>query len=220
VTRETAGMMATSTDQLPLTAGELVSEGLCSAACLIASEGACICRCRGSYHGVLADAPIPQAQRLPAWYERYCGWSQLALDELCPVVSRRQAWRMQANFGWRGPPVYASSGRRWTIETDSGLTDEEGGLAWCVVDALVLLGSVQKATGGRGPSFIYGMKSRTETQAIGALLCELFYGNPDGALSCLRALREDLDARGLRDEWRQRCKRMGLDVDQAQEAER
>lgn len=56
-----AELMATPTDQLPLTAGELVADGLCSAACLIASEGTCVCRCGGRYHGVLEGALIPQA---------------------------------------------------------------------------------------------------------------------------------------------------------------
>ena len=45
----------------PETAADLIALGMCSGACLVASLesfGGCDCRCRGEWHGVLADAPV------------------------------------------------------------------------------------------------------------------------------------------------------------------
>ena len=45
----------------PETAADLIALGVCSGACLVASLesfGGCDCRCRGEWHGVLADAPV------------------------------------------------------------------------------------------------------------------------------------------------------------------
>jgi hypothetical protein len=39
-------------------AAALVLTGVCSAACLLASGGDCTCRCRGRFHGLLAEVPI------------------------------------------------------------------------------------------------------------------------------------------------------------------
>lgn len=41
-----------------LTAGELVRIGRCDGKCLLALEDRCDCRCRGAFHGLLADIPI------------------------------------------------------------------------------------------------------------------------------------------------------------------
>ena len=42
----------------PVTASELVVSGMCSGACLVATSDGCDCRCRGEWHGALADALV------------------------------------------------------------------------------------------------------------------------------------------------------------------
>jgi len=44
-----------------ITALEAVRSGQCTAVCLIAGEVTCECRCRGLFHGALADAEVKPA---------------------------------------------------------------------------------------------------------------------------------------------------------------
>ncbi len=53
---------------VPATASMLVSQGDCSAQCLVSSETeatACACDCRGRHHGKLADILVPGTRRRP-----------------------------------------------------------------------------------------------------------------------------------------------------------
>jgi hypothetical protein len=41
-----------------ISAAELLDFGLCTGQCLLGQEDDCICRCRGRWHGALADAQV------------------------------------------------------------------------------------------------------------------------------------------------------------------
>ena len=54
------------TSTLTITALEAVRSGQCTAACLIAGESSCTCRCGGAFHGAVADAEIAAVPPKPA----------------------------------------------------------------------------------------------------------------------------------------------------------
>jgi hypothetical protein len=87
---------------------DLVAEGLCYPLCLVAGDrdinGRCRCRCRGEFHGALADAPVEIGSQVSSWW-RACGHGGWDLG-VCPVVrSKRDDFRLWKDFKATGSPV-------------------------------------------------------------------------------------------------------------------
>lgn len=90
-----------------LPAADLVAQGLCSGLCLVARDddrnGKCQCRCRGEFHGALADAQV-ETDRPARWWEA-CGHAGWDLNMCSVVHSKRDDFRMWKGFKSRGEPA-------------------------------------------------------------------------------------------------------------------
>jgi hypothetical protein len=182
-------------------AADLVGQRRCTPQCLLALEPQCTCCCGGRWHGVLADALVNVGEHR-AWYERYCGWSRLILDGLCPVIPAGIAAEnreYRAAKRERRPFVVAQRrGQRFgmlaDLETEgygSKLDDQAVDLIDEILIRLLRLRRLRTATGGHSLIQATGVRTRVEAQVLGTLVRELNVGNPDGAQSCLAALVED-----------------------------
>lgn len=87
-------------DPRVMSAGELVTEGMCTPQCLLAmgeeSRG-CSCRCRGKFHGSVAHTEVPLPDPCQRWWEKYQDkW------DLSKVPCINQGWELKKlwNEAW------------------------------------------------------------------------------------------------------------------------
>lgn len=196
-------------DQLP--AGELIALGRCSAACLLALEmdGACRCRCGGTYHGQLASEPIelrgdpsPGHSDKP-WFYRYCHYDQNHLNLRCPMVRNVEqfntVWRAQKAAGLlfvvaehRGRFSWAATTDTFTAKDDYQADMLEVGRK--LVEVTLVAKSNRDAIGEVGPErlCVGGLRSPHDAQVLACAFSELWRGRPASALGLYEALREDV----------------------------
>lgn len=200
-------------------AGQLVALGHCSPACLLALEagGKCRCRCEGRYHGTLAGEPIellldahPRCgSPKTSWFERYCHYNPVHLDQACPVVRSveqfNKVWRARKSAG----VVFAVAAHRarfsWAAVTDAFTAKDDYhpdmiDVGRQLVEVVLVAKSNRNAIGEVGPDRlgVGGLRSPQDAQVLGSALSDLWRGDTTAALGLYRALREDVEREASR----------------------
>lgn len=203
-------------------AADLVEEGRCSPLCLVARDndrrGKCQCRCKGEFHGALADAPVESSGPI-RWWEacRYGGWSLVH----CPIVrSKRDDFRLWKEATVNGDPacwVEAVRTREvghcviWDAATMRLCTHElmelwplrEARLLNRMMVRLMEAGRVRTGFWAPGEHMsITGVPDLDEARTIALIVGECFAANPCGAVRAIEVLegRPDPTALGLNPE--------------------
>ncbi|TMR13793.1 hypothetical protein ETD86_29960 [Nonomuraea turkmeniaca] len=202
-------------------ASELISSGLCTPACLVAAgphtDSACQCRCRGQWHGVLADVPVPaNADRRPWWEKcRRGGWSASEIDgtlQVCVTTEHNHDhWRTCRSRYVPFVAVVKTDGRAWQAIHDCGTLPYQppprwfsswdnrkwhgqapftaGDLADRFLSNLVEQGRAASATCPPSERVVAdGVRDVFEAKVIAVLLAEAFEGCFDGISRAISVL--------------------------------
>lgn len=203
-------------------AAELVIQGLCSGLCLVARDGdvrgKCQCRCRGEFHGALADTPV--ATGMPTRWWEACGHGGWDLG-VCPVVrSKRDDLRLWKTFKERGEPacwVEAHDPRTagYTVLWDAVTMrlriaelmalwpQREANLLNRMVYRLLTHGRARQGFSAPGEHLtVTGIRDLDEARTIAVIIGDCFSANPCGVVRAIEVLegRSDPTTQGLNPE--------------------
>lgn len=187
-----------------ITAGELLEQGRCSAPCLLAMEGGpCTCRCRGCWHGVLSGVvvhPLPASAWYDAWDFRWSEGTQIeGLDLSCPVISSSSARAAAVRDYRRHRSEFAityRTGASWETRAEAGQRTGGGGPLGTeaatamddLLDTLLRRRRLNAYSAAADGLFAYGVRTKTEAQAIGAIFCDATFENLEALRACRAAL--------------------------------
>lgn len=176
-------------------AGDLLAEGRCTPACLLAREpDGCACRCAGEFHGALTDAEVIPGT---GWWDAIPGgfkpernpWH--VRDGDGPVLETAADFRARWRGYATGPFAYVCPqfNGKWAVH-ELGcveVRDCKDLLQSGLFEALLLARRCDAASPGQDPS-AYGFRSWQEAQAVARLLTAIDWLWTDDLLPCLREL--------------------------------
>lgn len=166
-----------------IVAADLIADGECTPACLLAHPSApCTCRCGSRYHAALLDAEVSEA---PGWWNAIPGGHREY-----PVLNNAAAFRAKWSGDLTGVFAYVRpQGAKWAVHEFGATIWQDGKriLQEGLYEGLVLARRCDGGSTGQDPS-AYGFRTCREAHAAAHLLVAIDWMHTEEVLPCLREL--------------------------------